>query len=316
MKLHQLKALAMIAENGSIRAAARHLGISPAAITKSVRELEAELRAPLLNRGTSGVVFTEYGRSFLIHARIVLNQLDRAEAEIDAMRGTVAGKLSIGITPWLALTFLPETVCLFSKRMPDVRLEFFDGLLGVVQPLLRDGSLDFSIGRVSPVSPQSEFQTVPLFSVHAAVVARHGHPKADCRTLQELQDAEWVLNWDPASHEYMINDLYLRHGMRVPRTIHLAHSFTIVLGLVQKTDFLSIFPWPLVEAIASSSNLQALPLKESIAEGVISVVTKPDVPMSPAGICFIECLRDVVYKGAQSQDSALRRLFHSIELLF
>src|ERR1700691_2943637 len=123
-----------------------------------------------------GVAFTEFGRALVVHARLVLGQLQRAAAKIEAMRGAAAGKLSIGVTPWIALTFLPQTGQRFRQRMPEVQLEFFEGLLGVVQPRLRDGSLDFSIGRPPPASPQSEFHNVPLFSTHSAVVARRDHP--------------------------------------------------------------------------------------------------------------------------------------------
>ncbi|MBB5424245.1 molybdate transport repressor ModE-like protein [Paraburkholderia sp. JPY158] len=319
MKLHQLNTLAAIADTGSIRAAARSLGLSPAAVTKAMRELEADLHAPLIVRSASGVAFTEFGRALVVHARLVLGQLQRAQAEIDALRGAAAGKLSIGVTPWVALTFLPPAVRRFRERMPDVQLEFFEGLLAVVQPRLRDGSLDFSIGRPPPASPpaspQSEFQNAPLFSTHAAVVARRDHPKAGCRTLLDLQDEEWILNWDPASRESMSNNLFVKRGMRVPQTIVLAHSLSIVLGLLAHTDMVSIFPWPLVEAIRAKENLWALPLRETLDETIISITSRRGAPTSPAAACFLDCLRETIDAGARSPDPEQRRLFHSIELM-
>ncbi|MDE1184542.1 LysR substrate-binding domain-containing protein [Paraburkholderia sp.] len=315
MKLHQLNTLAAIADTGSIRAAARTMGVSPAAVTKAVRELEADLRAPLVVRSASGVAFTEFGRALVVHARLVLGQLRRAEAEIEAMRGAAAGKLSIGVTPWVALTFLPPAVQRFRQRMPDVQLEFFEGLLAVVQPRLRDGSLDFSIGRPAPASPQSEFHNVPLFSTHSAVVARRDHPKAGCRSLLELGDAEWVLNWDPASRDSIADNLFGKRGMPVPRTIHLAHSLAVVLGLLAQSDMLSIFPWPLVERISSKEDLWALPLRETVDETIVSITSRRGAPVSTAAACFLDCLREVIDEGARSQDAAQRRLFHSIELL-
>ncbi|RKF36580.1 LysR family transcriptional regulator [Paraburkholderia fungorum] len=315
MKLHQLSTLAAIADTGSIRAAARSLELSPAAVTKAMRELEADLQAPLLLRGASGVAFTEFGRALVVHARLVLGQLQRAEAEIEALRGAAAGKLSIGVTPWVALTFLPPAVQRFRQHMPEVQLEFFEGLLGVVQPRLRDGSLDFSIGRPPPASPQSEFHNVPLFSTHSAVCARRDHPKAGCRTLLELEDAEWVLNWDPASRESISDNLFRKRGMKVPHTIHLAHSLSVVLGLLARTDMVSIFPWPLVEVLTAKENLWALPLRETVDETIVSITSRRGAPTSPAATCFLDCLREVIDEGARSQDPEMRRLFHSIELL-
>ena len=113
----------------------------------------------------------------------------------------------------------------------------------------------------------------------------------------------------------MADNLFRKRGMRVPHTIHLAHSFAIVLGLLQQTDFLSIFPWPLVEVTSVKENLWALPLRETVDETIVSITSRRGAPTSPAAACFLGCLREVIDEGARSQDPEQRRLFHSIELL-
>jgi LysR family transcriptional regulator of abg operon len=150
MKLHQLEALVASADAGSIRAAARALGLSQAAVTRSLRELEANERLPLLIRAPEGIGFTEHGKVLLTHARLVLNQLEHAQSDLERLRGRVEGRLMIGVTPWVTLTFLAEAVLLFRKQMPEIRLELFEGLMAVAQPLLRDGSMDFAIGQLQP----------------------------------------------------------------------------------------------------------------------------------------------------------------------
>lgn len=82
MKLHQLQALVASADSGSIRAAARHLGLSQAAVTRALRELEQEQALPLLIRTPTGLGFTPYGKTLLAHARLVLNQLEQAQGEM------------------------------------------------------------------------------------------------------------------------------------------------------------------------------------------------------------------------------------------
>ena len=86
MKLHQLQALVASAETGSIRAAARSLGISQAAVTRALRELEAAEQLPLLIRAPEGISFTEYGKALLTHARLVLNQMEHAQNELARLR--------------------------------------------------------------------------------------------------------------------------------------------------------------------------------------------------------------------------------------
>lgn len=316
MKLHQLKTLNAIVATGGIRAAARQLGVSSAAVTKALRELEADLDVPLLHRHAGGVSLTEYGRALQVHASSVLKQLERADAEIRTMRGANASRLSVGITPWVALTFLPPTVVKFRARMPEVKLEFFEGLLAIVQPLLRDGTLDFSIGRTPTDPARSEFHNVPLFSTQAAVVGRRGHPKQDCRTLHELEDAEWLLTWDPAGQASLLETLFRKHGMRVPQTIHLAHSVSVGLGLLTQTDMLAVYPWPLVESGLMRDGLQALPLREVVDPSTICLTSRADVRMSAAAQCFLECFREVIQEMGRSSEPKERRLFHSLEVLF
>ena len=62
IKLHQLQALVASAEAGSIRGAARTLGLSQAAVTRALRELEASERLPLLVRAPEGSASPNTGR--------------------------------------------------------------------------------------------------------------------------------------------------------------------------------------------------------------------------------------------------------------
>lgn len=315
MKFHQFRALVAMADTGSIRAAARALGISPAAATKAVRELEAEQQIALVTRNANGIAFTEAGQALLVHARLVVHQMSRAQDELDARRGRGGGKLAIGVTPWLALSFLPDAVTLFRERMPGMQLEFYEGLLNIVMPRLRDGSLDFSLGKPGPASLHAEFTQTPIFATESAVVVRKDHPLSHAQSLNELQDCEWLLNWDPASKEMVADDVFLRHGLPMPKSVHLAHSFVVAMGLIMNTDMVSIFPWPLVETRFARDNLRALALHEEVDRTVVSVVARRGVPLSAAAECFLECLKEAIHAGEASTNPDRRRLYHTLELL-
>jgi len=170
VKIHQLQALVASAETGSIRAAARSLGISQAAVTRALRELEGTEQLPLLIRAPAGISFTEYGKALLTHARLVLNQLEHAQNDLARLRGRAEGKLSVGVTPWITLTFLAETVLLFRERMPDIQLELFESLMAVAQPLLRAGDMDFVIGQLHPSTATQEFSCEPVLNYETAVM--------------------------------------------------------------------------------------------------------------------------------------------------
>jgi LysR family transcriptional regulator of abg operon len=313
MKIHQLKALVAIGDRGSIRAASRACGLSPAALTKAVRELEEDLKTLLITREAKGVTFTEAGRALLVHARLVVGQLARAEEEMAMLVGRQHAPLRIGIASWIALTCLGDVVNLFQQRMPGVRLEFFEGVLTVSIPHLRDGTLDFCIGRAPPASLHDDFAHVPLFRTTSAVVAREGHPLAGSRSLADLRDAQWLLNWTPADDLVERDDVFSRYLRECKPTVHVAHSFVIALALIRHTDMLGLMAWPLVEAVASREQLCVLPLAETLNESTTSLISRRGDPLSAAAKCFIECFNTVVYRALGSDDPARRRLFHSLD---
>src|SRR6188508_1885518 len=87
MKLHQIRDLLAVAEKGSLRAAARQLGLAQPSISRSIRELERELGAPLLERQARGTVLTPTGKLFASRAGAAASELRRAREEIAQLHG-------------------------------------------------------------------------------------------------------------------------------------------------------------------------------------------------------------------------------------
>lgn len=316
MKIHQLKALVVVADTGSIRAASRLMGLSPSAVTKAIRELEDEVHSMLVLRETTGITFTDAGRALLAHARLVTAQLKKAEDEMAHLAGHSHAVLRIGLASWLAMSCLGEVVTLFQQTMPDVRFEFFEGVLTVSIPRLRDGTLDFCIGRSLPAALAEDFSHTPLFRTSSAVVARQGHPKANCRSLAELADAQWVLNWTPGS-DLQVDvdplDAFFRYLREYRPRVHVAHSYVIAASLVRSTDTLTVMPWPQIESTSAREGMCTLPIGDVLNEATCSIISRRGAPLSAAAQCFIECFRTVIQRLSHSDRPGDRRLFHSMD---
>src|SRR3981189_740669 len=113
MRLSQIRDFVAVVESGGIRAAARKLGVSQPAITRSVRGLEAELHARLLQRTPTGVVLTQPGRAFLPRARAAQAELRKAEEEV-AQLGEKVGWVASGVSPPAAI-MVPEAITRFRQ---------------------------------------------------------------------------------------------------------------------------------------------------------------------------------------------------------
>jgi LysR family transcriptional regulator, regulator of abg operon len=315
MKTHQLMALVTVADTGTVRSAARVLNVSPAAITKSLQQLEEQLQASLMTRTPAGVTLTECGKTLLVHARLMLRQMASAREAVEAMRGDTQARLTVAVTPWIAMTFLPDTVRRFRQRMPKTTLEFFDGLLSIANPRLRDGSLDLFIGRPTPGTVDVDFSYRPLFSSSCAVVARREHPAAQARSLAELLEYEWLLAWDPAREGSEPGSIFARAGLPIPQSVHLVHSVSIANTLLRHTDMLSLLPWPLVEFTAASEKLCAIPVREELEDATVSVITHNGRPPGAASECFVECLIETIRHNIDTATGDMRRVMHSVEWL-
>ena len=96
MDLRQLDYFVHVAELGSFSRAASMLSIAQSALSHRVRQLEVELKQPLLYRNGRGVVPTDAGKRLLVHARGILMQVNRSREELEDLRGAPAGHADLG----------------------------------------------------------------------------------------------------------------------------------------------------------------------------------------------------------------------------
>lgn len=166
------------ADGGSFAAAARALGISPAAVSKNVAGLEKSLGVRLMNRTTRTLNLTEEGAAFLRQARIALQALDLAADSVIAHRTEVAGHVRISTSVGFGRDQLMPTLPELLDRHPRLTLEIdFDDR---VIDLVHDGyDLALRGGRIADSSlisrPVCRFQLVLVAS--AQYLHTHGVPR-------------------------------------------------------------------------------------------------------------------------------------------
>ncbi|MEG2803989.1 LysR family transcriptional regulator [Stenotrophomonas sp.] len=190
--LSAVVAFARVAEHASFTRAANALGVSPSALSQTVRALEASMGVRLLHRTTRRVGLTEHGARFLARVRGGLAQIDAAFEDLDSVRAVPAGKLRINVprvaAELLVLPYLPG----FLARYPQVEVELF------VEPALVDlvaGGFDAGI-RLGECLAR-DMIAVPIGPAERQVVvatpdylARHGAP----RTPADLVDHDCIVH--------------------------------------------------------------------------------------------------------------------------
>src|ERR671937_1145637 len=99
MEVHQLTYFESVSRHLHFTRAAEELNVAQPSVSQQIRKLEAELGAPLFHRMKRHVALTEAGKTFLPHARAVLQRLEEARLEVQELSGLRRGKVGGGGTP-------------------------------------------------------------------------------------------------------------------------------------------------------------------------------------------------------------------------
>lgn len=203
MDLKQLEYFVRVAELGSFTRASVALNIAQPALSRQVRLLEVELRQNLLLRNGRGVTTTEAGKIMLEHARGVLHQVERAREELGRVRGTLAGRVALGLPPSLSKVLTVPLTRAFRALMPGASLSIIEGLSVTMQESLISGRLDIAL--LTNAMPSPEVDSIPLLEEDLFLVRRRlakGEPKPV--TLRALADEPLVIPSRPNSLRMLI----------------------------------------------------------------------------------------------------------------
>src|SRR3984885_13655845 len=133
--LANLNAFVAVADQRSFRAAAPRLGVTPSALSHSMRQLEERLGVRLLHRTTRSVSVTDAGRRLLDQLRPAINQIAGALENLDQERLRPIGRLRIYASSHLVATAVVVPVWeRFLSAYPEVHLELHvgDALIDIV----------------------------------------------------------------------------------------------------------------------------------------------------------------------------------------
>jgi DNA-binding transcriptional LysR family regulator len=122
--LPELTAFIPIAEQRSFRGAAQVLGVSPSALSHSMRSLEARLDVRLFNRTTRSVALTEAGEHLLRRVRPAVADLEDAVNEVATARSRPSGTIRISASEAGAKPIVRHVLPRFLAEYPEIHVEF------------------------------------------------------------------------------------------------------------------------------------------------------------------------------------------------
>ena len=293
MKLSSVQAFVLVVENGSIRAAARELGMSQPALSKNLRILEEELAAPLLTRSARGVVPTAYGKAFFIRARLVVGELRKAVEDVAQLRGELEGKLTISVSPASTSRLAPAAISNFRKECPGVDLQILEGVFPRVGEFIREGLVDLAISPLFNDPPKSGILVERLLDIDMVVAARRGHPLGGATSLTELCDADWLHLSVGDLANLLVVRTFNTYKLPTPRLKVECSSLTTSVMLLQSSDLLCLLPRITVENAMMRDSLAIVDIRETIAPSPLCLIHRSDTPLTRVGQIFATHVRRV-----------------------
>ena len=212
MDFRQLEAFVAVIDEGSFSKAGALLQTAQSNISTRVKNLEAELGAPLIDRASMSP--TPEGRTVLERARRILHEEEAIGTDVRSMAESVQGDVSIGMIGTTGRWLIPQVIERQRRDLPNVNLQIVEGTNSSLEPRLSSGLLNLAILSL-PLSNDS-FRCDELFDEDLVLVAPLTGPRALRVTRLDIDDLQSLdlllpLKGTPTRNE--VDDACARRGI-------------------------------------------------------------------------------------------------------
>ena len=145
LTLKHLRYFEALARHGHFGRAAAACAITQPALSQQIKELEALVGAPLVERAARQIRLTALGTEFVGRAQKILRAVDELGELTRAAQGALTGRLRLGVIPTVAPYLLPQLIGALSGRFPELDLEIRETITDTLITDLMDAQLDVAI---------------------------------------------------------------------------------------------------------------------------------------------------------------------------
>jgi DNA-binding transcriptional LysR family regulator len=189
----------VVAQHGTLSAAARELGLSQPAIAQQIKRLEAEAGVPLLIRTRRGVRLTEAGRALVDHAVVIADQLALAEREASRYARRAGSVVRLAAFSACQASIIARAVAHLRDTASPVQLDLVTASPNEALALLGDSKCDIAVifdipGMHRPRRRSWLRVRLARDRVYAALPAGHRFADQPEVRLKELADERWVVS--------------------------------------------------------------------------------------------------------------------------
>jgi DNA-binding transcriptional LysR family regulator len=300
IELRHLIALQAVAREGSFAGAADSLGYTQSAISQQIAALERTLGTRLVERpgGRRRVCPTEAGETLIRHADAIIARLHAASADLAALAGGQAGRLTVGTYQSVGARVLPPIIREFTRAWPKVKLQIRESpddqhLFG----LLERAEIDLSFALLPP--PEGPFQSLELLRDPYTLLVASGSPLADRvepLTIEQIGKLPLV-GFTECRQERWVEAQLRAHGAQ-PEWVFRSDDNATIQGMAAADVGVALVPRLTIDP--ADPRTVAVELGDLFAPRRLGVVWNANRAHSASAETFIALARDAcrVYENA------------------
>ncbi|MDH7639294.1 LysR substrate-binding domain-containing protein [Sphingomonas oryzagri] len=204
----QLRSLIYLAESASFADAARLIGIAPATLQRSVRDIELNLRRPLVNRSSSGLLMIPQAVDFARGMKLALQEIGWGLHEIRTGPGDWSSSITIGSMPSGGTYLLSAALNEFAARRAECAVQVVVESSASLVRSLRAGDVDLIVGTILD-NEGPDLASRPFARTPYVIVGRQGHPlaRADNVGVEDLAAHDWLVGARGSSRRKIFDTL-------------------------------------------------------------------------------------------------------------
>jgi DNA-binding transcriptional LysR family regulator len=292
--LRQMRAFIALAKTGNFTLAAQYMHVTQSALSGLIKELEQTLGVRVVDRSTRRVMLTATGNELYPLFSQMIDDLDRALANIADQAQLRKGIVRVAVPQLMACTLLPQVIAAWRTRYPEIGISLSDSPVEAVTARVLSGETDFGIGPERDSAPQLEARE--LMEMPFEAVVPPGHALA----------ARGRLGWkDLAAHplislrgqftERLLADMDGADSLPdvALKPAHEVTYMTTALAMVASGLGVTVC-MPYAAPLVHLHGLRMLPLDTPVLTRRFFVYTREQRSLSPAAAAFIAFLFDWV----------------------
>jgi DNA-binding transcriptional LysR family regulator len=279
-----------VAEERHFTRAAQRLRVAQSTVSSSVRSLEREFEVPLFVRTTRRVDLTDAGAALLPEARRTLAAAEAARAEVKAVTGLLAGRVSVGTGKALHID-VAAGLDRFAAEHPGIDVQLHQGGTLELLEAVGDGRLDFApLGLVEDL-PDRTGERVQVIQVHEEPMmfaCSRGHALAERSAVGVAElEGERFVDLDPDWAIRRLNDRAFSELGQPRRVAFETNDVDELLEVVGRGLGVAMIP---TSACRRARGVRFLELREPAPRWRIGVAVPRGRPPAPAARALFAAL--------------------------